>query len=203
MTVREVGAAYDARSQEYVDLLGSVDQLADADRTLISRWRDSTAGRLLDAGCGPAAWVEVLREGRRDVLGIDLSERFLQHGRRRHPTVPFLRASLAALPLGAGTVGGVLAWYSIIHTPPAQLPPLLAELGRVLRPDGSLLLGFFDGAPRERFAHAVVPGYYWSVDALRPLLAEAGLDVVEHVGRHDPGHRPHAALVARRAQPAG
>lgn len=201
MTVGEVGAAYDARSREYVELFGSLDQLAAADRALVSRWRDGTSGRLLDAGCGPGPWIEVLHRGDRDVIGVDLSEQFLLVGRRSHPAVPFLRSSLAALPLQAETVGGVLAWYSIIHTPPDAIPSLLNELGRVLRPDGSMLLGFFDGDAGQSFAHAVVTAYYWSVDALQPLLNEAGLEVVEHHRRQDPGHRPLAALIARRVRP--
>jgi SAM-dependent methyltransferase len=200
MSVGEVAAAYDARSREYVELFGRLDQLAATDRALVSRWRDGTSGLLLDAGCGPGTWIEVLQRGARDVIAVDLSERFLAGGRGRHPTVPFLRSSLAALPLPAGTVGGVLAWYSIIHTPPAALPALLAELGRVLRPDGSMLLGFFDGDPGQSFAHAVVTAYYWSVEALQPLLAAAGFVVIEQHRRRDPGHRPLAALIARRVR---
>jgi SAM-dependent methyltransferase len=199
MRVGDVAAAYDARSREYVELFGSPDRLADVDRALVSRWRDTTSSRLLDAGCGPGQWVQVLHDGRRDVLGLDLSQQFLTIARRSHPTVPFLLGSLTALPLQTGTVGGVLAWYSIIHTPPAELPTLLAELRRVLRHDGSMLLGFFDGEPGQSFPHAVVTAYYWSVDALRGLLAEAGLEVVEHHRRRDPSRRPLAALVARPA----
>jgi SAM-dependent methyltransferase len=192
-----VGAAYDARSREYVELFGDLDAFAAADRALVSRWRDATPGRLLDAGCGPGQWTRLLQDGGRDVLGIDLSKQFLGVARRTNPTVPFLAGSLAALPLRPATVGGLLAWYSIIHTPPAALPSLLAECRRVLRPDGSMLIGFCDGDPGQSFDHAVVTAYWWSVDALRSLLDEAGFEVVEHHGRQDAGRRPHAALIAR------
>lgn len=194
----EVGAAYDARSQEYVSLFGSLDKFADVDRAVVSRWRDSTSGQLLDAGCGPGTWVELLQTGGRCVIGMDLSEQFLAVGRRSHPAAPFLLGSIAAIPLQAETVGGVLAWYSLIHTPPDALPSLLAELARVVRPDGSMLLGFVDGDPGQSFAHSVVTAYYWSVEGLKPLLAEAGFAVVEDQRRHDQGQRPHAALIARR-----
>lgn len=153
---------------------------------------------LLDAGCGPGQWVQILAAGDRKVVGIDLSEQFLTVGRRSNPSVPFLRGSLTALPLRAGSVGGVLAWYSIIHTPPDALPSLLGELRRVLRPDGSLLLAFVDGEPGLSFAHAVVTAYSWSVDALESLLTNGGFEVVERHRRADQGHRPHAALMARR-----
>lgn len=198
MTIGDVGAAYDARSREYVELFGSLDKLADVDRALVSRWRSSTTGLLVDAGCGPGQWAEVLIEGGRDVLGVDLSEQFLTIGRRTHPGVAFVMGSLSALPLPTGRVGGVLAWYSLIHTPPQQLPPLLNELRRVLRPDGTVLIGFFDGIPGQSFAHAVITAYFWSVDALRPLLFKAGLEVIEHHRREEQGRRPLAALLARR-----
>lgn len=196
-SVDDVGAAYDARSREYVELFGDLDAFVAADRALVSRWRDTTPGRLLDAGCGPGQWTRLLRDGGRDVLGIDLSKQFLQVARRSNPAVPFVAGSLAALPLRPGSVGGLLAWYSIIHTQPTALPSLLAECRRVLRDDGSMLVGFCDGDPGQSFDHAVITAYWWSVEALRPLLTEAGFDVVEHHRRQDAGRRPHAALIAR------
>ncbi|WP_067201498.1 hypothetical protein [Microbacterium sp. XT11] len=87
--------------------------------------------------------------------------------------------------------------------PPDDVPEVLAEFARVIAPGGSLLLGFFDGAPREPFAHAVAPAYFWSPEALGALLENAGLTVaaVEQRGRA-PGEasaRPHAAVTAVRA----
>jgi hypothetical protein len=60
-----------------------------------------------------------------------------------------------------------------------------------------MLVGFCDGEPGQRFDHAVVTANFWSVEALRSLLAEAGFDVVEQHRRQDAGRRPHAALIAR------
>ena len=44
---------YNRRAIEYIEALGSVEQMATPDRELISEWRDSCSGPLLDAGCGP------------------------------------------------------------------------------------------------------------------------------------------------------
>lgn len=41
--------------------------------------------------------------------------------------------------------GGVAAFYSIIHIAPTLLPAALREIGRVLRPGGTLLLSFHVG----------------------------------------------------------
>ena len=198
MTRAEVGAAYDGRADEYVELLGSVSQMATQDRSTIESWRDATTGRLLDAGSGPGHWTDVLSvSGRRDVLGVDASARFVATARQRFPYVDLVVGDLAALPVATSSVGGVLAWFTIIHTPPADVPALLAELARVLVPGGSLLLGFVDGEAGMPFDHTVVTAYHWSAEALGVLLEAQGLVVERAAARQDPGaRRRHGELVA-------
>ncbi|MBS1907599.1 MAG: class I SAM-dependent methyltransferase [Actinobacteria bacterium] len=231
MQDEQVAAAYDARAAEYIALIGSLDQMERADVALIGRWRDETSGALLDAGCGPGLWTAFLanqecsvdpsadpepgripdpapgggsgRASRREVVGVDISAEFLSAARARHPRLRFESASMRELPFPDGSFGGVLAWYSLIHLPPAELEEVLGELARVLAVGGRILIGFFDGEPGEEFTHAVAPAYYWSADALIPLLESAGLRVVwsERRGR-EPGAagsvRPHGALEAER-----
>lgn len=197
-----IAVAYDARAAEYIDLAGSIEQTTPADRALIARWRDATPGTLLDAGCGPGHWTEFLHHRDREVIGIDLSVEFLASARVRFPHLRFLQGTFHDLPFPDGSVSGILSWYSLIHTPPADLPIALAEFARVLAPGGGLLLGFFDGEPGEQFAHAVAPAWFWSADALAEVLAAAGFDVVGRERRErEPGEasrRAHGALIATR-----
>ena len=200
MTMTEIGAAYDGRAAEYIDLFGTIDKLAERDRETITTWRDTTTGRLLDAGCGPGLWSqELTTRGVREVVGVDASAEFVAAARARYPEVSFERADLAALPLEDRSVGGILAWYSIIHTPPTDLPAILDEFARVLTPGGSALIGFFDGEPGEAFDHAVHTAYYWSTEALGDLLAPYGFIVEQASARQDPGaRRRQGDLVATR-----
>lgn len=205
MTDASIAEAYDARAAEYVDVAGDIAQMDAADRTLIARWRDATTGPLLDAGCGPGPWTSFLHDGHRDVVGVDISEQFIEAARERHPHLRFDVGSFRALPYEDATLGGILAWYSLIHTPPADLPAVFAEFARVLAPGGALLIGFFDGTSRRAFDHAVTTAYYWSAAALDPLLDAAGFTVTatEHRPRTagEVSTRPHAALTAiRRAE---
>lgn len=197
-----VAAAYDARAAEYIALAGEVEQLADADREEIGGWADGVAGRILDAGCGPGLWTHFLHDRGLDVLGIDASARFIAHARTEYPHLEFMHGSFADLPLGDSSLGGILAWYSLIHIAPAELRAVLAEFARVLTPGGSILIGFFDGTPREPFAHAVTTAYFWSVEALTVLLDAAGFTVIASARRpRIPGEvssRPHASLAAVR-----
>ncbi|MFB7251620.1 class I SAM-dependent methyltransferase [Microbacterium sp. NPDC056234] len=201
-----VSAAYDARAAEYIEIAGSIEQMDADDRRLIEAWRDATAGPLLDAGCGPGHWTRFLHEEDRDVIGVDLSAQFLAAARSRYPELRFEQASFRALPFDDASLGGILAWYSLIHTPPEELGAILAELARVLRPGGSMLIGFFDGTPREPFAHAVTTAYFWDADALGILLGDAGFIVTAHERRErsagEVSARPHGSVTATRLEGA-
>lgn len=197
-----IGSAYDARAAEYVELAGSIEQMDPRDAAVIAAWRDAAQGRLLDAGCGPGHWTEFLGRDGREARGIDLSVEFIATAKSRHPGIAFEVGSFRELPLDSGSVGGILAWYSLIHTPPADLPEIFVEFARVLAPGGSILIGFFDGEPREPFRHAVAPAFFWSADALAELLVDAGFELVssETRGREqgEISSRPHGSLVAAR-----
>ncbi|MFJ4999513.1 class I SAM-dependent methyltransferase [Microbacterium sp. NPDC088619] len=197
-----IAAAYDARAAEYVELAGAIGQMDARDRASIAAWRDAAPGQLLDAGCGPGHWTEFLGRGGREVRGVDLSAEFIATARMQHPGIPFEVGSFRDLPFDSGSFGGILAWYSLIHTPPEAVPEIFAEFSRALASGGSILIGFFDGEPREPFAHAVAPAYFWSADALAALLADAGFEVVSMETRgREPGEistRPHGEISAIR-----
>ncbi|MFB7225475.1 methyltransferase domain-containing protein [Streptomyces sp. NPDC056227] len=120
------------------------------------------------------------------VFGLDLSPAMVDHARRAHPALQFDEARMEALPVEDGALGGVLAHYSMIHTPPRELPALLAEQARVLAPGGLLLVSFSatDGPEPVRFDHTVMPAYSWPVDRFVELLAGAGLVGSSRTGRH-------------------
>ncbi|MFE5307880.1 class I SAM-dependent methyltransferase [Isoptericola sp. NPDC056605] len=207
-TAHDPSAAYAARAQEYTDLFGSMDAVHDDDRALVERWAAGLTGRVVDAGCGPGHWTDFLARQGLDAEGVDLAEPFLALARAAYPGVPFRRASLADLGVPDGGLGGVLAWYSLIHTPPEAVAgtggdgtgvdDVLAELARAVAPGGGLLLGFCRGPRVEPFDHAVTTAWFWPVDELAARVVRAGFDVVETAERTDPGVRPHGAISARR-----
>lgn len=194
-------ADYTRRAAEYAELLGTMGATAAPDRALVERWARATSGPLLDLGCGPGHWTAHLAALGADVRGIDPVPAFVEIARRAHPHVDYRLGGVERLPADARW-GGILAWYSLIHLPPTEMPGALARIHAALRPGGTVLLGFFDGERIEPFDHAVTTAHRWPVAALGTALAAAGL-VVEHTERRtDPGARPHAAILAR-LSPAG
>lgn len=193
---QEVLAAYGARAAEYTSLLGSVSDMHELDRRRIEQWVRGIRGPLLDAGCGPGHWTDFLRKQGVDISGVDLVPAFIAIANSRFPDTTFRVASLHALDLADSSLSGVLAWYSLIHLAPTELPKVLNELRRVLKPQGHLLVGFFEGETAQPFDHAVTSAYYWSVEHMIGMLNEGRFEVLSVETRQDPGSRPHAAVEA-------
>jgi SAM-dependent methyltransferase len=190
--------AYSRRAAEYIDLLGSMDAVHPSDLQVVSTWASEVDGEILDAGCGPGHWTDFLVRRGYDARGIDQVPEFIEHARVAHPTVDYSLGSLDSLDVSTGSLGGLLSWYSVIHDEPETVQVALREFGRVVKPGGSLLIGFFEGPVVEEFAHAVTPAYRWPVDALSAELGEAGFDVVESHVRKTAGQRSLASIEARR-----
>ena len=195
MSSSHVWSAYSARAKEYAAALGRMEATAQKDRRLIARWARGVQGRIVDLGCGPGHWTAYLHDLGLEVEGVDPVERFIEIAHEQHPHVTYRQGSCAALP--ARSYGAVLAWYSLIHVPPQDLPRTLTSLRESLQPRGSLLIGFFAGDLLEEFPHAVAPAYYWPPRTLASLLEHSGFEVLDVEHRRAPGARDHGSISCR------
>ncbi len=191
-------AAYSRRAAEYIEVLGSMGAVHPSDRQIVCTWANSVEGELLDAGCGPGHWTNLLAQQGASVRGLDQVPEFVAHARSAYPTVDFALGSLDALGGDDAGLGGLLSWYSLIHVEPEDIQVPLREFARAVRPGGTLLIGFFEGPLVEEFAHAVLTAYRWPVDELGGQLDAAGFDVLESHVRKTAGQRAHASIAARR-----
>lgn len=201
--VDPVVAAYSDRAEEYTALLGSMDVVDPADRQTVARWAAAQTGLVVDLGCGPGHWTAALGAAGHDVVGIEPTPAFRTLARRRFPGIDVRDGRAGQLPFEDGTVGGVLAWYSLIHLDADGFGAALDEAARVVAHEGGLLLGFFEGERLETFEHQVVRARRWPVHRVSDLLDVAGFRVTEVVTRTTPPHRPHAAIGAVRVSSRG
>ena len=192
-----VREAYRSRAAEYIEALGAIGAMSPLDQAAIEEWSRGIDGHVVDAGCGPGHWTAHLHTLGVNIKGIDMVPAFIDSARRRFPDVTFRLGELECLPVESASLGGIMAWYSVIHVPPESLPAIIREFSRCLAPDGSLLLGFFEGRQVEPFDHVVTTAYSWSVGAMAQLLEDAAFEVLDVQTRSSPGARPHAAMSAR------
>jgi SAM-dependent methyltransferase len=207
--VTETRAAYDTVAVDYARLLEGELARSPLDRALLGHFAELVTleggGPVVDVGCGPGRITGHLATLGLDVSGVDLSPGMVAEARRRHPDIDFRTGSLAGLGLAEGSVAGVVAWYSVIHTPPALLPEVFAELHRVIRPNGLLLLAFqaggFSVRHEQAYGHEVTfEAHRHDADDVTSQLVDAGFRVTVRTerARQDQEKTPQAFLLARR-----
>lgn len=193
-----VRASYGARAGEYVAALGSIDHAAQPDLALVALWARGLEGPVLDVGCGPGQWTHYLTGLGVDAEGIDPVPEFIESARATYPEEAYRVGRAEDLNVADGSLGGVLAWYSLIHTDPQRISQALLEFARCTRPGGGLALGFFTGPELASFDHAITRAYFWPIDLLAAEVEAAGFTITHTETRADPGARPHGSLLATR-----
>src|SRR5688500_12789080 len=136
MSVVRVREAYAARAAEYISRFGSIEAAAEQDREHVLAWARAVDGRIIDVGCGPGQWTNYLHEHGVDIEGVDPVPEFVDEARLRYPGADYRIGHAERLGAEAGSLGGVLAWYSLIHADPDQVDAALMEFARCIRPDG-------------------------------------------------------------------
>lgn len=198
-TVEEVQKAYGVMADKYIELFAGLTWANEDDLALIDRHLLNRPGVVLDVGCGPGHHTDRLRSLNVDAIGIDLVPEFIDYARTTFTDGQYQLGSMAKLPAKDRSIDGVLAWFSLIHTPPEDLDDVLAELRRVLAPDGAFVVGFFENSELSTFAHKVTTAYYWPIDEFASRLQRAGFTEVERLQRpgiDKAGQRPVAAIAA-------
>lgn len=190
----EVMQAYQAKAAELADILGTMVSPQDPERDVVEPWAKTVSGRILDVGAGTGRWAGHLAALGYDVEGLEPVDRFVQLARRAHPAVPFRHASIADLDGADERWSGILAWYSLIHLRPDELPTALDTLRGVLENDGSLLVSFFSGPEVEAFQHPAATAYRWPMTDMVRALENARFEVT---GQRQYEGRPHANITAR------
>ncbi len=179
-------------------------------RSLIEALGVSADDIVLDLACGTGDFATMARTRGARVVGLDFAGAMLAAARERcADDVALVRGDALRLPLASGSVSVAVSGFALRNF--VAIPPVLAELARVLRPGGRVGLLEVD-EPRSavlRLGHAlyfrrVVPAigallsdgrayaylpasasYLPEGEGLRDMLAEAGFTSVEkrtHLG---------------------
>ncbi len=101
----------------------------------------ASAGRdVLEVGCGTGLILRRLADVARSAVGVDLSEGMLGGARKRG--LRAVQGSATALPFADASFDLVCSFKVLAHVEPIE--QALAEIARVTRPGGTLLLEFYN-----------------------------------------------------------
>ena len=173
----------------------------------------SAGGRVLEIGIGSGLNLPLYGAGVRAVIGLEPSPELLRMARRRaggvRVPVELLEGSAETLPLDDGSVDTVVTTWTLCTI--ADAPRALAEMRRVLKPDGAMLFVEHGRAPEPgvaRWQDRLDP--LWSRIAggchlnrkIDDLIAGSGFRINSLEHARLPGPRTHGFLYEGRARPA-
>jgi ubiquinone/menaquinone biosynthesis C-methylase UbiE len=213
----ETRSGYDAVAGPYAETFRSALDDSPLDRAMLTGFAELVAnrhpdGQLIEVGSGPGHVAAYLRGLGISIRGIDLSSAMVDLARREHPEITFDVGEMGALDASDASLTGLVAWYSIIHVPPAHLPAVFTEFHRVLTDGGHLLLAFQIGDDvlhfDEAFGHQVSLDFRrLQPDTVSALLDDAGFDLIAQLVRAPipagpAASIPQAFLIACKRPPA-
>jgi SAM-dependent methyltransferase len=142
--------------------------------------------RVVELGCGTGVPVGRYLAARYDYTGVDASPGMLAQARAAIPGARLINADMHTIELPAASLGAVVAFSSISHTPREQHAALFAKIATWLRPGGVFAGNLHSRDDRDGLEVdwlGAGPMSWSGFDAATnaALLAEAGIPVIESV----------------------
>lgn len=143
---------------------------------------------MCDLGCGPGQIARYLWNEGVHISGLDLSPRMIDQARKLNRDISFRVGNMMALDIGDEKLTGIVAFYAIVNITESSLPTVFAEMRRVLKPGGWLLLSFHIGngvvRPDELFSQPIsMVFFFFQPFTIRRLLEDAGFGIEDVVER--------------------
>lgn len=196
--------SYDSVAREYADRIASELDGKPFDRDFLDRFAEAVRelGPVVELGSGPAHVAAYLAGRGIRISGLDLSPAMVAQAHRLFPRLEVVIGDMLDLPFEDGSLGGVIAFYSIVHFHDGQLALAFSEMARALMPGGLAAFAFHIGDEvlhrDEWWTHPVTLDFRMlPTEHVVELLRDAGLDVTSTTERAP--YHPDVEYQSRRA----
>jgi SAM-dependent methyltransferase len=172
--------------------------------------RLAAGARILDVGCGTGRWLRRYTEMGYRAAGIDATAAMLSTARRQETNAPLICGEVQRLPIADGTFDCVSDITVVQHLPLALQAGAIAEMIRVLKPQGRLILmelirgkgaHIFARPPEDWIQQATASGaklVRWFGEEFL-LLDRLFTGTAQWIGRGRRNHQPDQPLPAKSA----
>jgi len=135
-------SAYDSMAERWEHVWDRDEGKAERDLSTTEHWRWLQVhlpppARILEAGCGPAYWVNSLNRLGYDAYGIDFAQDTIDRALQRWPHLHLIAGDMRAMPFADGYFDGIMSLGAVEHDENGPEAALL-DMHRVLKPGGFL-----------------------------------------------------------------
>lgn len=146
----KIERTYDTLAKEYSEKFFGEHEKKPKDQEILRRFSEEVSDKnpIWDIGCGPGQTSRYLKDMGTEISGMDLSEKILEQARAVHPGINFCKGNILELEFEDNSVGGIVAFYTIVHFKEQQVKTAFQEIFRVLQPGGLFLFTYHIGGER-------------------------------------------------------
>lgn len=138
---------------------------------------------ILDFGCGPGRDLQAFARLGHIPVGLDGASRFIEMA-RRYSGCEVWQQDFLGLDLPVAHFDGIFANASLFHVPVHELPRVLKELRKTLKPGGVLFSSNPRGNNQEGWNQGRY-GVYHDLPGWRHFMTDAGFTEITHYYRPD------------------
>ncbi|HQU07920.1 MAG: hypothetical protein B7X04_02985 [Parcubacteria group bacterium 21-54-25] len=171
-------------------------------RSFLDMFIASSGMRVLDIGSGPGRDGLLLQAAGKQVVCIDAASEMVRCSAARG--LDSLIGDFSALPFANGSFDATWAYTSLLHVPKNTLATPIAEMRRILRPDGIVGLGLIEGSAesyRENMkgVSGVFPRWfsYYQKEEVEEIMHRHGF-VLQYFESITPGPRSYLHFIFKK-----
>ncbi len=148
--------------------------------------------KVLEVGCGDGRDAKIYSEQGFVITGIDISEKMIAHAKQHAVKAEFFVMDATSLEFPDNTFDGVLAAASLHHVSREDMPKVIKEIHRVLKPGGLCRITVKKGdnarfEKDERYGGVEKFWNYMNEEYLREQLSDFEIvEMIEHPSESNP-----------------
>jgi len=176
-----VSDGYDRVHQRYLELVASMGMQVREKYLTRIRGELPQGARLLELGCGTGVPMTRALARSYQVTGLEISAKQVVLARQSVPAASFIRGDMTRLGFATRSFDAAVSFYAITHVPRDEHMSVLAEVHRVLRPGGLLVItmGAGDSPDMVEADWLGAPMFFSHFDGAtnEALVARAGFEI--------------------------
>jgi len=181
---------YDTVAKEYAETFSDEHEKKPKDQEILHRFSQEIGDRrpVWDFGCGPGQTAKHLKNLGIEISGLDLSASILEQARTIHPDIHFQKGNILELEFENDSIGGVVAFYAIVHFTEEQVEMAFREMFRVLQPGGIFLFTYHIGEETIHLDEFLgkkvdIDFMFFTSDFIFSCLKDSGFEKIEIIER--------------------
>jgi len=169
---KEVIEFYDEIAEDYASIRMDVSVMQELIDLFLQNLEEN---KILDVGCGPGRDAKYFSEQNKEVIAIDVSDKFLKIAKKNAPDATILKMDLRELAFPENTFDGLWVCASLLCIEKKDVPQALKGFCKVLKKDGLI---FICVKQSTRLKQKDFQEFY-EVEEFENMIKKAGFEIME------------------------